>query len=118
MAWINCYRNGVSSLLLVMAFAAPSAGLAAERIRQRPVQHYETMLTSEAISRGPCESKSGRVFVAHSLGSECIAYYVAGTSASSTQTIFLLDGDVPPADAATPGKLDDYLKERAAAAGS
>jgi pimeloyl-ACP methyl ester carboxylesterase len=82
---------------------------AAERDRARPAQHYETMLTREAISRGPCEVKPGRVFVAHGLGSECIAYYEAGVSTNAVPTIFVFDGDVPPADATAPGKLDDYL---------
>lgn len=110
MTCIKFMRNRALWACVSMFLVVPFAATAAERARQRPIQHYETVLTSEAISRGPCESKPGRVFVAHALGSECIAYYVVGASTNPSQTIFVLDGDVPPADAATPGKLDEYLK--------
>lgn len=105
---VRAFGIAVCALTWALLASAKPIG-AAERERTRPAQHYETMLTSEAISRSPCEVKPGRVFVAHGLGSECIAYYEAGASTAAIPTIFVLDGDVPPADAAAPGKLDDYL---------
>jgi pimeloyl-ACP methyl ester carboxylesterase len=59
------------------------------------------VLTEEGKSQELCESVAGRLFVATTVGSECIAYWVTKGNEDRRQAVFFIDGDLPPvADAA------------------
>jgi pimeloyl-ACP methyl ester carboxylesterase len=96
----------VGALLAASSAEAQRRGASANSVA--PTNRYETVMTAEQIARGPCEAKPGRVFVAHELGSECIAYFVEGR-ATEKRTVFFLDGDVPPELVKKRGALAKYL---------
>ena len=69
--------------------------------RLRRIAQAGAVLTQEGKSQELCESIPGRLFVATTVGSECIAYWVTKGNENRRQAVFFIDGDLPPvADAA------------------
>jgi hypothetical protein len=61
-----------------------------EAVLARPV------LAAEGKSQALCESVPNRIFVATTVGSECIAYWTTKGNEQRRQAVFFIDGDLPP----------------------
>jgi pimeloyl-ACP methyl ester carboxylesterase len=60
------------------------------------------VLAAEGKSQALCESVPNRIFVATTVGSECIAYWATKGNEQRRHAVFFIDGDLPPvADQAT-----------------
>jgi hypothetical protein len=55
-----------------------------------------SVLIAEGKSQALCESVPNRIFVATTVGSECIAYWTTKGNEQRRQAVFFIDGDLPP----------------------
>ena len=97
----------VAALLLgsAQAFAqrAPGEGAASPQPRHRQQGG------PEATSRAKCEAEPYRVFVAHSLGTECIAYVITAPPAQPAPAVFYFHGDLTAREVQQPDFTQKHL---------
>ena len=64
---------------------------------------------AEAASRLACERETGRVFIAHADGRECIAYHLTPEPAGQREAVFYFHGDLTAREVQAPEFTAGYL---------
>ena len=93
-AW---HGMAVLSLVWGLLLLAPQTSFAQRTPGDGPVSpqpRHQQQGRPEAASRATCEAEPGRVFVAHTLGSECIAYIMTAAPAEPAPAVFYFHGDL------------------------